>query len=240
MSSTLRAMATAAYSVGGAFSFVATPIGCRTATKRWMPVQAKNHKFLGGALTDEGIVVAVPSHSNRIFGIDTGKPSAELTYWGEDILSGMSPHKYKWLRGIPIGHDVFGIPCWSNNVLKIDTKARTACTFADLDTDSAGWNWHGGALSPDGKIYGIPCNAGRVLAIDPRSMTAAPIGPELPGKNKWYGGIRGNDGAIYGVSTESHITWQSIASQRRTTFTGGIVNPSYPQSTCLARHIPLL
>ena len=94
-------------------------------------------------------------------------------------------------------------------MLKIDTKARTACTFADLETDSAGWNWHGGALSPDGKIYGIPCNAGRVLAIDPKSMTAAPIGPELPGKNKWYGGIRGNDGAIYGVSPESHRTWQS-------------------------------
>jgi hypothetical protein len=109
--------------------------------------------------------------------------------------------KYKWLRGVRVADKVFGIPCWSPNVLKVCTTSGSVSTFGDLTevVSPHNWNWHGGAESSDGMIYGIPSNADRVLMIDPRKEEATPIGPLLKGRNKWYGGILGDNGAIYGI-----------------------------------------
>jgi hypothetical protein len=157
------------------------------------------HKFLGGALSTSGLIVAIPAHSKHVLTIEPGPHPNNMARLGINEVSSCVIQKYKWLRGVPVGADIFGIPCWANEVLRVDTSTGSVSTFGDLRNDTAGighWGWHGGAFSPDGKIYGVPCNALRVLEIDPKTKTARTVGPILDGKNKWYGGILDKDGAV--------------------------------------------
>jgi hypothetical protein len=125
--------------------------------------------------------------------------------------------KYKWLRGVPVGDVIYGLPCHADSVLRIHVPTGEITTipiayedfFAD-DPDGKllaqqqrrqEWKYHGGNVSPvDGCIYAIPQSARHVLKIDPSTDTCHLVGPPLVGRYQWYGGVIGKqDGAIYGI-----------------------------------------
>lgn len=116
---------------------------------------------------------------------------------------------WRWHGGVIArdGH-VYGIPCNSPHVLKIEVGARRASLFGCADAIGTEVSkWYGGILGGDGNIYGIPQNGRKVLRINvvPRAgeqeQSADQIGPDLgSGGWKWHGGcLSWRDGCIYGI-----------------------------------------
>ena len=159
----------------------------------------RKHKWLGGAVGEDGAVYGIPSHAEGVIKIipDTG----EIT-----VLPGPSlgNQGFKWLRGVVVPEDegaIYGIPASASSVLRISTKDGTVSTHGEFP--GAPWNWHGAALASDGNIYAIPSCAEQVLKLDPRTKEVTMIGPKMEGRNKFYGGIVGNNGKIYGIPYRS-------------------------------------
>ncbi len=105
-----------------------------------------------------------------------------------------------------IGEIIYGIPCHSDAVLKINALTNKI-ELLKWDGNEPGacdpgqkWKYHGAAVSDiDGCIYCIPQAAERVMKIDPKTDEITFIGPAFPGVNKWYGGLLLKDSRIYGV-----------------------------------------
>jgi hypothetical protein len=125
--------------------------------------------------------------------------------------------KYKWLRGVPVGDVIYGLPCNASEVLRIHVPTQTVTKipipyedFYDTPDEAKihreqQWKYHGGSISPiDNCIYAIPQSACHVLKVDPTTDTCSLVGPKLEGRWKWYGGLTGDvDGAIYGTPHNS-------------------------------------
>jgi hypothetical protein len=60
---------------------------------------------------------------------------------------------------------IYGIPCNSNEVLRIDPVRLEVSTFGKLPPGKD--KYQGGVLAPDGSIYCVPENARDVLKITP-------------------------------------------------------------------------
>lgn len=170
--------------------------------------------YLGGEVGSDGKIYFIPGHASRVLQLD---PDTDALQQVGPVLKG----KYKYLRGLPVGDIIYGLPCHADSVLRINT-ATGAITTLDIpyesffahhdDPDAAAqqraqeWKYHGGNQSPvDGCIYAIPQSATHVLKIDPATDKCTLVGPSLPGRWKWYGGVIGKqDGAIYGKLCSSH------------------------------------
>ena len=163
--------------------------------------------YLGGDVGSDGKIYFIPGHAPRVLQLD---PDTDTLQQVGPVL----PGKYKYLRGVPIGNIIYGLPCHADSILRIDTSTGDITTmdipyeafFADNPVKAQQqraqeWKYHGGNQSPvDGCIYAIPQSATHVLKIDPQTDTCTLVGPELPGRWKWYGGVIGKqDGAIYGT-----------------------------------------
>lgn len=174
------------------------------------PLQGQN-LFLGAEIGSDGKMYCIPGHADRVMQVNPATDEALLI--GPNL-----PGKYKWLRGVPKGDFIYGLPCHADTVLKIHVATGDITTLPILyesffpgDADAAvherhlEWKYHGGNVSPiDGCIYSIPQSANYVLKVDPTTDIATLIGPALPGKYKWYGGVVGKqDGAVYGIPHNS-------------------------------------
>ena len=164
--------------------------------------------YLGGEVGADGKIYFIPGHAPRVLQLDPETDELRL-------VGPVLPGKFKYLRGVPVGDIIYGLPCHADSVLRIDTRSGVVTTLdipyeaalANADADEAAqqraqeWKYHGGNVSPiDGCIYAVPQSATYVLKIDPRTDTCTLVGPALPGRWKWYGGVIGKpDGAIYAV-----------------------------------------
>lgn len=159
-------------------------------------------KYLGGELcTLNGHIYTIPGFAHRILDMDTTQDPPAFEFIGPE-LSG----EFKWLRGIPLGDKIYGIPCHSDSVLKIDVLTHNVQLLKwDENAPKAcpsnqKWKYHGAAVSDiDGCIYCIPQAAEHVMKINPVTDEISFIGEAYPGVNKWYGGQLLPDGCIYGV-----------------------------------------
>jgi len=159
-------------------------------------------KYLGGEVCMlNNHIYTIPGFARRIMDIDVSVEPPKFELFGPDL-----PGEYKWLRGIPIGDTIYGIPCHSDAVLKINALTREV-TLLRWDENVPGacprdqkWKYHGAAVSDhDGCIYCIPQAAEHVMKINPMTNEISFIGPSFPGVNKWYGGLLLSDGGIYGI-----------------------------------------
>ena len=106
----------------------------------------------------------------------------------------------KWAGGVLASNGmIYGIPCSSTSILKIDPTNDTASTFGSL---AGATKWYGGILAPNGMIYGIPYDSTSILKIDPTNDTTSTFG-SLAGTTKWVGGVLASNGMIYGIAHDS-------------------------------------
>ncbi len=166
------------------------------------PRLSGREKYLGGELCEvNGHIYTIPGFAHRVIDMDVTKEPPELKLIGPHL-----PGEFKWLRGIPIGDKVYGIPCHAGSVLKIHALTNEV-ELLQWDESLPGaaphdqkWKYHGAAVSDyDGCIYCIPQFAEHVLKINPQTDEMEFIGPSFRGVNKWYGGTLLPDGAIYGI-----------------------------------------
>ena len=175
--------------------------------------------YLGGEVGSDGKIYCIPGHASRVLVIDPD--TDHVTQIGPELSSNGT--KFKWLRGVPVGDVIYGLPCHASEVLRIHVPTRTITKLPipyeefyanEEDPKIASeqrkmiWKYHGGNVSPvDGCIYAVPQSAWHVLKIDPTTDTCSLVGPTLKGKYKWYGGVVGtDDGAIYCVpQNSSHV-----------------------------------
>jgi len=166
------------------------------------PTLVGKEKYLGGELCElNNHIYSIPGFAKRILDFDLTKDPPKLELIGPELNG-----EFKWLRGIPVGGVIYGIPCHSGSVLKINALTNKV-DLLEWDESLPGacphdqkWKYHGAAVSDhDGFIYCIPQAAERVMKIDPRTDNISFLGPAFPGVNKWYGGLLLNDGAIYGI-----------------------------------------
>ena len=80
------------------------------------------------------------------------------------------------------GGSIYGIPCNSARVLRIDPSSdgdvRTSLVGGDLSNGRM--KWISGALSPyDGCIYCMPYDARRILRFDPATQETTLVGDDL-------------------------------------------------------------
>jgi isopenicillin N synthase-like dioxygenase len=166
------------------------------------PALYGKEKYLGGELCENnGHIYTIPGFAGRVLDMDTTKEPPVLKLIGPELRG-----EFKWLRGIPIGDTIYGIPCHSGSVLKINalTNDIELLTWDESLPGAAPhtqkWKYHGAAVSDyDGCIYCIPQAAEHVLKINPETDEMSFIGPAFEGVNKWYGGLLLKDGAIYGT-----------------------------------------
>ncbi|KAL3827129.1 hypothetical protein ACHAXA_002364 [Cyclostephanos tholiformis] len=85
--------------------------------------------FLGGEEGPNSKIYCIPGHATRVLCIDTTTddvyPIGPIFDARNCILAG----KYKWLRGIVVGHVIYGLPCHSDKVLRIDTRTDEVDTL---------------------------------------------------------------------------------------------------------------
>lgn len=168
--------------------------------------------FLGAEIGSDGKMYCIPGHASRVLRLDPNTDQAELI--------GPSLHgKYKWLRGVVCGDNIYGLPCHADTVLKIHVPTGN---ISLLPIDYEGffgrdnpdvvqkqrqqeWKYHGGSICPsDNCIYTIPQSATHVLKVNPSTDECVLFGPCLDGRYKWYGGVVGTaDNAIYGIPHNS-------------------------------------
>ena len=150
------------------------------------------HKWLGGALLGEAYF-AVPSHARWVLKVDPVKERVELL--NDEVPGG----KYKWLRAVATDHEIFGIPCCGDRVLRISND-RVETLEVPTEDGVTSWRWHGGQLSK-GCIYAPPANSRHVLKIDVAKLEASLI--KIDGlhyrKSQFYGGILDADDAVWGI-----------------------------------------
>ncbi|KAI2494934.1 hypothetical protein MHU86_19579 [Fragilaria crotonensis] len=191
--------------------------------------------YLGGEEGLDGNIYCIPGNANRVLCIDPrtdrvypiGHVSTTAAAAAEVASQRLIPKqqeqqqkpqlllgKFKWLRGIRVEHIIYGLPCHSPTVLRIDTRSQQV-TLLEIPYESfysghaniaheqrnMEWKYHGGSYSRDeGCIYAIPQSAWHVLRIDTHTDTCTLVPSEpLLGRYKWYGGVVGKDGAIYGI-----------------------------------------
>ena len=167
--------------------------------------------FLGGEVGSDGKIYCIPGHSPRVLVIDPETDDIYMIGEKELVSNGT---KFKWLRGIPVGDVIYGLPCHASEVLRIHVPTQTISKipipyeefYDDPKVAKAQrkmiWKYHGGNICSDGCIYAVPQSALHVLKIDPRTDTCSLVGPALPGKYKWYGGVE-SGGSIYCVPQNS-------------------------------------
>ena len=156
--------------------------------------------YLGGEVGCDGRIWFIPGHANRVLVLDPVTDVVQLV--GPEL-----PGKFKWLRGVPIGECIYGLPCHADSVLRIHVPTETITTipipYEHEEDRLQEWKYHGGNTSPlDGCIYAIPQSARQVLKVDPTNDSCSLFGPFLEGRWKWYGGVIG-EGAIYGIPHDS-------------------------------------
>lgn len=102
------------------------------------PVTGKD-KYNGGVKGADGRIYAIPANAQKILAIDPKTASYE--YLEGDPLPGTQ----KWLRGVfnPSDGCVYGLPCWSTAVLKIDTRPRAPqdAEDASIPAEAQGMGW---------------------------------------------------------------------------------------------------
>ena len=64
--------------------------------------------FLGGEVGVDGRIYCIPGHNPRVLVIDP--ETDEVTQIGPKELDSNGT-KFKWLRGIPVGDVIYGLPC---------------------------------------------------------------------------------------------------------------------------------
>ena len=165
--------------------------------------------YLGGEVGADGKIYCIPGHASRVLVIDDAKK--QIYPIGPELTS--NGRQYKWLRGIVVGHLIYGLPCHAEDILRIDTLtgeiSKIPIPYEELyespeeakEERKMIWKYHGGDICPlDDCIYAIPQRAHQVLKLDPKTEKVTMVGPKFKGRCKWYGGILGKqDGAIYGI-----------------------------------------
>jgi len=163
------------------------------------PVPGRD-KYLGAEINAQtGCVYFFPGSANHILKFKQTGERIENSILDETALSG----KFKWLRTCQIAQPnhpgmAYGIPCCSNQVIKLDLLDDTVHLFGDFGPQK--WKWHGAVVSSiDQAIYCIPCNHSQVLKISTQDDACHLIGPHFETKLKWYGGLEAPNGCIYAI-----------------------------------------
>ena len=141
-------------------------------------------------------IYTIPGFAHRILAMDVSVEPPKF-----ELIGPVLPGEFKWLRGIPIGGIICGIPCHSNAVWKIYALTKKVELHVEWDEKSPDscphdqkWKYHGAAVSNFDKcIYCIPQASERVMKIIPKTDEITFI------VNKWYGGLILKDGCIYGI-----------------------------------------
>ena len=167
-----------------------------TSRRYGHPILHGQTLYLGGEEGPNGRIYCVPGHASRVLCIDTETddvyPVGPIFDGDNCVLKG----KFKWLRGITVGHVIYGLPCHADTVLRIDTRTdevgtlripyeeyfddderldgregggkREAASAASRERNTP-WKYHGGCVSPhDGAIYAIPQTVSRNSMPFPR------------------------------------------------------------------------
>ena len=95
------------------------------------------HKWLGGAISNDGCVYGIPSHSNHVICLEpnhhnntNSNNKTDLDSYTTHFLplpSTFTPqndksHQFKWLRGIITNNTLYGIPAWYEGVLVVNIQ----------------------------------------------------------------------------------------------------------------------
>lgn len=93
------------------------------------------HKWLGGAVSNDGCVYGIPSHSNHVICLEPNNHRNSDDYDNTEsytthflpLTSAFTPrkdksHQFKWLRGIITDDTLYGIPAWYDGVLVVDIQ----------------------------------------------------------------------------------------------------------------------
>ena len=127
------------------------------------------YKFLGGVLGGDGKTYCIPSDSDYVLRVGTGKDPVV-----ENIGRSLENEKWqqnKWQNGF-LGADgyIYGIPLKAENVL------RVCCDTGEVSTVGGpfpGHNkWEGGVVAGDGALYCMPLKAHYVMKIVPSDEKA--------------------------------------------------------------------
>jgi hypothetical protein len=100
---------------------------------------AGQDKWLGGVLGSDGVVYGVPGTAKNVLRVvpETGEVST---------FGGPFHGKFKWLRGVSVGSDIYCIPSNANSVLVIHTGPAPSCsTFGEGELEGD-WLYHGACL----------------------------------------------------------------------------------------------
>ena len=155
-------------------------------------------KFNGCETGKDGNIYLIPANARRVARLD---PRTDHVEWvGPDLGS----QRQKWLRGYLSSLDgcIYGVPCCSREILKIDTNDAKNPKITTLKPNlfSGDWLWHGGVIARDGRLYCVPANAQSVLKIEIPSSKMTLIKPEngsiLKRTQQCYGGLICRDGTI--------------------------------------------
>ncbi len=185
--------------------------------------------YFWGIYIPSGYIYGIPLDTTTILKINPYTTPETITGIDiSDIVGELNPW-YQWEGGVAGDNGcIYGIPCNSNSILKIDTRTvpETITTidcgelYPGHDIDHR-WKWNGGVLAPNGCIYGVPRNSMTMLKIDTRTNpeTATTFGTLTSGHEawhieKWRPGILAPNGSIYMIpSYAKYILKLAINSQ---------------------------
>ena len=155
-------------------------------------------KFNGCETGKDGNIYFIPANARRVARLD---PRTDRVEWiGPDL----GKQNQKWLRGYLSSIDgcIYGVPCCSREILKIDTNDAKNPKITTLKPNLFNdvWMWHGGVIARDGHLYCVPANAESVLKVEIPSNKITLIKPEkesvLKRRQQCYGGLICRDGTI--------------------------------------------
>jgi hypothetical protein len=161
-----------------------------------------NGNWIGNALGADGRVWGCPFDAQVILVVDPITREARRSAFGATLSADVK----KWHTFIPYREYLYGIPWNAQDVLKVNTKTRTATNITPSGgVDFSGTDkWGTGCFDPvSGLILGAPNRLGTILQLDPRddSAVANDMGAGLaPAASEQYAGLYPvADGRVIGM-----------------------------------------
>jgi hypothetical protein len=126
---------------------------------------AKNYKWLGGSIGEDGHIYAMPADASAILKINTTNDYCST-------FGFVGTEKNKWQGGV-LSSDgcVYAIPANGKHVLRIDTRAEISEGENPMqlvgDLPARKDKWQGAFIGQDGNMWAIPEGGYRILKVSP-------------------------------------------------------------------------
>ena len=149
-----------------------------------------DHKWISGAVADDGCLYCFPYEHNRILKFD---PNDDTTIFvGEEIEDiRMLGDNIKAKNGC-----LYGIPYCASRVAKFNVATQHITFIGDYYED--GDKWQGGVEGMDDNIYGVPYHHDKQLKIDIATETTSLVVDDNRGYT-FDDCVVGEDGDIYAI-----------------------------------------